>query len=91
MRTRRSRELPLVVVAILLLTLSRPVSAAEPYSLVAQWGSAGNVPGQFNSPYSLAVDKSCHLYVADAGNNRIQEFSSTAPKEGHSPAPAGRT
>lgn len=39
-------------------------------------GSAGLGSGEFNTPYSVAVDRSGQVYVADTGNNRIQAFSS---------------
>ena len=38
-------------------------------------GGPGNGPGQFNSPYGLAVDVDGILYVADARNQRIQKFN----------------
>ena len=34
------------------------VSATESYSLIRQWGSRGTGNGQFNFPYSLALDSS---------------------------------
>lgn len=43
----------------------------------ANWvtfGSYGSNPGQFSFPYSVAVDDAGNLYVADFGNNRIQEL-----------------
>ncbi len=47
---------------------------------ITQWGSLGICPscsnGQFNQPYGIAVDSSGNVYVADTGNNRIQEFNS---------------
>ncbi len=36
--------------------------------------SAGVAPGEFNRPRGVAVDGVGDLYVADKGNNRIQEF-----------------
>jgi sugar lactone lactonase YvrE len=36
---------------------------------------SGNGPGRFNQPHGVAVDLSGNLYVADAGNCRIQKFS----------------
>ena len=37
-------------------------------------GSSGTGNGQFMSPSGIAVDSSNNVYVADAGNNRIQKF-----------------
>jgi sugar lactone lactonase YvrE len=34
----------------------------------------GDQPGRFARPHGLAVDSRGHLYVADAGNQRIQKF-----------------
>lgn len=34
--------------------------------------------GQFDSPYGIAIDSSGNIWVADTGNSRIEEFSSTA-------------
>ena len=38
-------------------------------------GSTGNGPGEFHGPYSIAVDSSKNIFVADRGNNRIEKFS----------------
>jgi hypothetical protein len=39
-------------------------------------GSAGSGPGSFDDPRSVAVDNAGFVYVADAGNSRIQKFTS---------------
>ncbi len=44
---------------------------------VAQFGTSGAGNGQFNEPQGIALDKEGHLWVADAGNNRMQEFTPT--------------
>jgi DNA-binding beta-propeller fold protein YncE len=36
------------------------------------WGSA---PGQFQRPSGLAIDSRGNLYVADAGNHRVQKYA----------------
>jgi sugar lactone lactonase YvrE len=41
---------------------------------VRHWGSTGSGPGQFNGVKSLAIDARDNVYVADAGNKRIQVF-----------------
>jgi DNA-binding beta-propeller fold protein YncE len=38
-------------------------------------GSPGTGNGEFRIPYSIAVDPSGRVYVADTGNNRIQAFT----------------
>jgi DNA-binding beta-propeller fold protein YncE len=43
---------------------------------VEQFGSYGTGNGQFNTPREVAVDSSSNIYVADAGNNRVQAFDS---------------
>jgi hypothetical protein len=41
---------------------------------IRQWGSTGSENGQFNGVKSLAIDAQGNVYVADAGNKRIQVF-----------------
>jgi len=41
---------------------------------IRQWGSTGAENGQFAGVKSLAVDAQGNVYVADAGNKRIQVF-----------------
>ena len=43
---------------------------------LAQWGTFGSGPGQFNTPVGIAVDEPGDIYVADVGNHRIQKLSS---------------
>ena len=38
-------------------------------------GIAGSGKGQFNGPYGIAVDSSGDIWVADTGNNRVEEFN----------------
>ena len=38
-------------------------------------GSSGLGNGEFKTPYSIAVDRSGQVYVADTANNRIQAFT----------------
>ena len=46
-------------------------------TFVTAWGTLGTGNGQFNAPTGIAVDPSSgNVYVADTGNNRIQEFTS---------------
>jgi DNA-binding beta-propeller fold protein YncE len=42
-----------------------------------QAGISGSGNGQFSAPYGLATDSSGNVYVVDAGNNRIEKFSSS--------------
>ena len=43
---------------------------------VKHWGSTGNEQGQFSGIEALVVDAQDNVYVADAGNKRIQVFDS---------------
>ena len=42
---------------------------------LAQFGSPGLLPGQFDEPVGLAFDGSINLYVADTWNQRVQVFA----------------
>jgi DNA-binding beta-propeller fold protein YncE len=42
-----------------------------------QFGSFGSGNGQLNSPRDVAIDGSANIYVADAGNDRVQKFTSS--------------
>lgn len=41
---------------------------------IKSWGSKGNGIGQFDYPFSLAIDPLDHVYVLDNKNNRVQKF-----------------
>jgi len=38
------------------------------------WGEFGSLPGQFNTPHTIATDAQGNVYVGDRGNRRIQVF-----------------
>src|SRR5206468_3180577 len=44
---------------------------------LTQWGSYGQGNGQFFYPRGVATDAYGDVYVADAGNGRIQKFTGT--------------
>ena len=46
-------------------------------TLLTEWGTAGSGNGEFQDISGVAVDSSGNVYVADAGNGRIQTFTST--------------
>ncbi len=50
---------------------------------VAQFGTKGTGNGQFEGPRGMALDKEGNLWIADTGNNRIQEFSRPNPGGSH--------
>jgi DNA-binding beta-propeller fold protein YncE len=41
---------------------------------IRHWGSTGSGAGQFNGVKAIAIDAQDNVYVADAGNKRIQVF-----------------
>ena len=41
---------------------------------ITHWGSTGSGQGQFNGVKAIAIDAQGNVYVADAGNKRIQVF-----------------
>jgi streptogramin lyase len=41
---------------------------------IKSWGSRGSEPGQFNAIRGIVLDAQGNVYVADAGNKRIQVF-----------------
>jgi len=44
---------------------------------IGETGVSGSDNSHFNQPYRIAIDGSDNLYVADAGNHRLQIFSSS--------------
>jgi YD repeat-containing protein len=52
----------------------RIVEFSSSGSFIAAYGSEGSHEGQFNDPTALAFS-GVHVYVSDAGNHRIEEFS----------------
>lgn len=57
-------------------TVADPSSGgADAPAVNAFAGGRGTGRGQFENPRGIAVDAAGHIYVADAGNSRIQKFS----------------
>jgi sugar lactone lactonase YvrE len=42
--------------------------------VLAEWGSKGTEPGQFNLPHCIAVDGQGNVYVGEVGGQRLQRF-----------------
>src|SRR6266480_4027196 len=57
-------------------TLPATVGAQPPVYLT-QWGTQGSGDGQFQGPAGVAIDAAGNVYVADAGNARVQKFTGT--------------
>jgi tripartite motif-containing protein 71 len=53
-----------------------PGVTAGTWTRTGQFGSFGSGNGQLNSPREVAIDGSGNIYVADAGNSRIEKFDS---------------
>jgi hypothetical protein len=69
----------LVVLVGVLVLASGPALASDSYPGVpnALFGASGSGLGQLSGPVGVAVDESSgDVYVADAGNNRVEEFGS---------------
>ena len=49
---------------------------------IKAWGQRGSEPGQFNALRGIAIDAQGNVYVADAGNKRIQVFDGDGNTEG---------
>jgi sugar lactone lactonase YvrE len=47
-----------------------------PYVFEFDWGGAGSLAGEFNSPTGITLDNTGNVYVVDTYNSRIQEFDS---------------
>jgi serine/threonine protein kinase/sugar lactone lactonase YvrE len=55
-----------------------PTTVPGPNGVVVyQWGTTGSQPGQFRRPHGMTLDSDGKMYVADSGNDRIQEFTSS--------------
>jgi sugar lactone lactonase YvrE len=53
------------------------VASTDDGSLLAQWGMPGKDPGEFSAiTWGVAIDADGNLYIADAGNDRIQKVTS---------------
>ena len=67
----------LSAVIIIALVLSVPGHSAEKklaFRFLFSFGEKGERPGQFNRPLGVSSDAYGNIYVADTGNNRMQQF-----------------
>jgi len=64
---------PFALAGGLLLALAPGVSAQQ---VLLTFGEFGSGNGQFHSPAGMAVDPAGNIFVCDAGNSRVQKFTS---------------
>ena len=57
------------------LGIPAPAGHANGPRLLAQWGTHGSGPGQFDGPMGVAIDAIGDVYVTDEGSNRVQKFT----------------
>jgi streptogramin lyase len=53
---------------------TRGAAAAGTFTFASKFGESGTEAGKLKSPWGIAVDSKGNLWVADTGNNRIEEF-----------------
>lgn len=68
-------ELPPAPAVVPAVPAAGPVPPMSGVDLIVSWGGEGEAPGQFRTPRGAAVDAQGRVYVADAGNGRVQVFS----------------
>ena len=66
-------RMPIALLGLAVLCWSLQATA-QVYQFDLQWGTSGGGNGQFSGPHMLAHDSLGNVYVADAGNSRIQKF-----------------
>jgi DNA-binding beta-propeller fold protein YncE len=54
----------------------RTAAALSPPAFLFDWGAYGSGPGQFIHLWGFGLDGSGNVFAADAGNHRIQKFTS---------------
>lgn len=63
-----------VLLASLLILINASIASADMRINLTRWGAEGSAQGEFSYPHSVVLDKVGNVYVADAGNHRIQKF-----------------
>lgn len=69
-RVRRRLMVSLALLGVLFLG----TTALASIGFILKWGTSGSANGQFITPRGMATDAAGNVYVADAGNNRVQKF-----------------
>ncbi|MES2692231.1 MAG: hypothetical protein V4773_02080 [Verrucomicrobiota bacterium] len=57
------------------LRVTQGAGGAWNVEVLRTWGSGGGSPGQFNTPYGIAIDSAGTVWVADGFNSRLQKFT----------------
>src|SRR3990172_9044389 len=55
-------------------TASLAIQLAPP-KFVGAWGQQGTGDGQFKSPIGIAINAADEVFITDAGNNCVQQFT----------------
>jgi DNA-binding beta-propeller fold protein YncE len=71
----------LPLVALGLTPAGAAAQSSSPPVLLTQFGSLGTGNGQFQWPWGVAVDSKGNVWVADEGNDRVQELARGADGE----------
>lgn len=71
----RAKRRWVIIMAVLVTVLGvGTIAVLASISFVTKWGTTGSTDGQFISPRGIATDAAGNVYVADAGNTRVQKF-----------------
>src|SRR3954452_5478902 len=66
-------------VALVLALACLPATASADYGFVTQWKGTGAPGGGFANPNGIGSDPAGNIYVADTGNQRIDNFAANGP------------
>ncbi|HKQ21163.1 MAG TPA: hypothetical protein VJS91_03910 [Nitrososphaeraceae archaeon] len=71
--------LSLFAISVIFTSIDSVPTVEAKYVFSKKWGTLGSGNGEFKSPEGIAIDSSGRVYVADTGNNRIQQFRLANP------------
>lgn len=71
--------LSLFIILILTISINTNPTVEAKFVFSKKWGTLGSGNGEFKSPEGIAIDSSGRVYIADTGNNRIQQFRLANP------------
>lgn len=70
-RVSRRLIVSLVLLGVLIIGTTAVLASI---GFISKWGTSGSANGQFITPRGMATDAAGNVYVADAGNTRVQKF-----------------